>query len=216
MAVTPSDPSLPPEVLDLLLLRAPADVLLLDTTLTCRYAAPAGDEFLGMPREALVGRPVGDVLPPAANGLRPVLEAAARTGAPWQEPRYRFICPVRGVPTAFCAAIQVEPVVVGDHRGVLVILADTRELADLAEARAALEEEVGRLRRALQDVRAAVRSLLAPISGYLQMIVRRPTARLDQSPAAVIAERVLPQITRLVERVDRAGDPHTDAPPPAG
>src|SRR5688572_24747202 len=110
MATMPPDPQppLPPAVLDELLFRTPVDVLLFDTALICRYAAPAADQFLGRSREQLLGRPVGEVLPPATNGLRGVLEHAVREATTWQEARYRFSCPVNGVETAFCLTVRVE------------------------------------------------------------------------------------------------------------
>jgi nitrogen-specific signal transduction histidine kinase len=197
-------PPLPWEVLDSLLLRAPVDVLLLDRDLVCRYAAPAEDRFLGQPRDALTGKHVAQIFPPAANGLRPVLERAARESAPWRQPRYRFTCAIDGADTTFCSAIQIEPVDVADYQGVILILADARELQDLAETHERLRTEVGRLRSALQEVQVALRGALAPVSGYLQMIVRGHAALSTLPAQFLITRRVLPSIDAIVNLVDQA------------
>lgn len=200
-------------ILDMLLRRTPLDVLLFDRDLICRYAAPAGDEFLGHPREELEGRHATEILPPATNGLGPVLERAARDRTPWRKPRYLFDCDVRGVATSFCWVIEVEPVHVGGYDGVMVLLIDSNELQAITNERDRLRAELEQVRRqeadrrrALHELRANLRSLLAPISGYLQVIARRPWMLAGRAPASLVSERVLPQIDELVSAVDKLGD----------
>lgn len=201
-SIRDAEPSLPWALLDSLLLRAPVDVLLLDTELICRYAAPVEDRFLGRPRDALAGRHVTEIFPPAANGLRPVLERAAHESVPWGQTQYQFMCPIDDIDTSFCAAIQIEPVDVANYRGVLIMLADARELQHLAETQERLRSEVGLLRRTLQELRAAVRSVLTPVSGYLQMIARGHPALAAIPTNDLITRRVLPSIEAMVRLVD--------------
>jgi hypothetical protein len=70
-----------------------------------------------------------------------------------------------------------------------------------------LEEEAAALRRRLHEMRALVRTMLAPVSGYLQVLARRHRSLLTYAPLDVIAERVLPQIEALVGAVDRLARP---------
>jgi nitrogen-specific signal transduction histidine kinase len=197
-------PPLSWDLLDSLLLRAPVDVLLLDRELICRYAAPAEERFLGQPRDALPGKHVAQIFPPAGNGLRPVLERAVRESTPWRQPQYRFTCAIDGADTSFCSAIQVEPIDVADYQGVVLILADARELQGLAETHERLRTEVGRLRSALQEVQTVLRGALAPVSGYLQMIARGHAALATLPAQLLITRRVLPSIDAIVTLVDQA------------
>ena len=213
MTTASPPPGLPPPLFDLVLRLTPLDVLLFDRALICRYAAPAGDQFLGQPRDELEGRHAAEILPPAADGLRPVLERAANEQVNWRDSRYLFSCEVHGVPTEFCWVIQVEPVQVEGYEGVLVTLTDSNELREAVEERDRLRAELEESRRraavrrgALHDLRATLRSLLAPISGYLQVIARRPHALAGRPPAAVIADHVLPQMGGLVAAADRLKD----------
>src|SRR5207248_3276175 len=75
---------------DLILRLAPQHLFVFDMELICRYAAPAGDAFLGQPREQLTGRHAAAILPPAANGLRPILERVVQEGEPWRTAHYRY------------------------------------------------------------------------------------------------------------------------------
>ncbi|MBI2760778.1 MAG: PAS domain-containing protein [Chloroflexi bacterium] len=197
-----NQPDLPPEVLDVVLQRAPVDVLLFDRSLICRYAAPAGESFLGQPSASLPGRPVDEILPPARNGLRETLDAAARDARAWSAPAYRFTCPIDGVDTPFCSAIQIEPVSADDYEGVLVILADARALAQLEDEHTKLHEEAIALRRALWQLRVRARDRLALISGYLQVIARRPRILAGRAPSEVIERTLLPQVGAIVSDID--------------
>jgi nitrogen-specific signal transduction histidine kinase len=199
-------PDLPLELLDAVLRRAPVDVLLFDRSLICRYAAPVGDTFFGQPGSSLAGRPVEEVLPPARNGLRATLAAAAHDARGWSAPAYRFTCAIDGVDTSFCSAIQIEPVSADSYEGVLVIMADARALAELEEEHARLHEETVRLRRALRHVRARVRDRLALVSGYLQLIARRPRLLAGRPISDVIERSLLPEVDAIVAEMDRAAD----------
>ena len=200
---------LPHAVYDVLLRLAPSDLLLFDTSLICQYAAPTDDNFFGQRREQLMGRPAADILPPAANGLRPYLERAAREAEPWRDAEYPFIFRLADAETPYRWSLQIEPVAVDEYRGVLVILHDIRELADNYDrVRAELDElrhhEEARARR-LRDQQADLRNLLTPISGYLQVIARRPDVLGDRSVASVIEEAVLPQLAQVVAVINQLG-----------
>lgn len=207
MAAQASTTDLPPILCDTLLRLVPLNILLFDTDLVCRYAAPLDDQLLGRPREELMGRPAWEVLPPAGNGLRPMLERAARQTEAWRDPEYRFSRLIDDVETPCCWSIQVEPVAVDDYRGVLVAWSDVLE--SFAE-RDALAADVERLRT---DARARtaetfallseMRGILTPISGYLQAIVRRPRVLAGMSVHAIVAERLLPGVQQLVASIDR-------------
>ncbi len=207
---------LPPPLGDALLRLAPVNVFLFDTDLVCRYAAPVGDEFLGEPRERLLGRHAAEVLPPAANGLRPVLERAAREASAWQDPEYRFTHRIGDVEQPCCWSIHVQPVAVEDYRGVLVSWSD---IIQQAEERESLLAEVESLRGQARERNTALISLLSdlrnaitPISGYLQVIVRRPETLGGRSPREVIASQVLPRINDVLDATDRLCRPPIYAP----
>lgn len=209
---------LPPVLCDTLLRLVPLNIFLFDTDLVCRYAAPLDDQFLGRSREELTGRPAEEVLPPASNGLRSVLERAARETEAWRSPEYRFNRLIDDVETPCCWSIQVEPVAVDDYRGVLVAWSDVQEAFD---ERDALQQEVDQLRER-ERTRAArtfallseMRGILTPISGYLQAIVRRPRVLAGTPVNTVVAERLLPGVHRLVESIDRVAQAHLDGDAP--
>ena len=121
----------------------PAHILLFDSTLTCRYAAPAGETFLGQSQAQLTGRHATEILPPAANGLGLVLERAMQepSGGP---PRITGIAIVLGMPKSLMLGIEVEPFAVAGQQGVLVTLRDVLELI----------EERDRLRLENDDLRS--------------------------------------------------------------
>ena len=210
--MTSSSGSLPPThpLYDLLLRLAPSDLLLFDTALICQYAAPVEDDFFGQPREQLTGRHVAEILPPAADGLGPILERAAREASPWRDPDYPFIFRLDDAETPYRWSLRIEPIEAEDYRGVLVILHDIRELAERYDQTQAELDELRRREeertRNLRDLRAHLRSLLAPISAYLQVIARRPEVLAGRSAASVVEESILPEIDALVTAIDRLDD----------
>ena len=207
MATAPSD--LPGLLLDGLLSQAPFDILLLDRRLICRYAAPVGDAFLGQPRESLVGRPIAEIFPPAAAELRPTLQRTVREMSRWRTSLYEFRHEANGVTTEYCWRIQIQPFSMGSAWGMLMVLADACDLRDASAARDQLQAACDRLREqeaarrdGLEQLRTRLRSLLAPLAGYLQVLVRRPHVLGGQSPAAVIGRYILPQVDALVATID--------------
>lgn len=206
-----SEHTLSPPLCDTLLRLAPLNILLFDTDLVCRYAAPVGDELLGQPRETLMGRPAADIWPPAANGLRPVLERAAHEAAPWQNREYRFTHRMRDAELPCCWSIQVEPVAVDGYRGVLVSWSDMLEAAqerDQVRAEAErLQRQEAQRREALVHLASDLLNLVTPISGYLQVIARRPEMLGRRAPAELIATYVLPRVEQLVATIDRLRHP---------
>lgn len=200
-------PALSLSTLDTLLRRAPVNVFLFDDNLICRYAAPVGDEFRGRPRHELMGRHAAEILPPANNGLRAILERAAREALSWRDPEHHFTVQTDDGETRHCWAIEVEPVATRRVRGVLVSWSD---MSDLIAERDHLRAAVDELRRredeqrlALVHIVAELRSLLTPAVGYLQVISRRPQLLGGRSLTAVIAEHVLPRLDDVVRSVDR-------------
>ncbi len=198
-------------LLDNLLRRAPLDVFLFDTDLICRYAAPAGDEFLGQRRDQFIGRHATEILAPAADRLRDALERALHERLPWQDHDFRFTVHGSSGKTSCCWAIEVEPMADEDYQGIMVTLAD---MTDLIEERDRLRDEVADLRqrenersRAFAEMVVNVRELLAPPLGYLQVIARRPHILRGRSPAAVITKHVLPRLNELVDTLARAREP---------
>ena len=221
MNVTPAAP-LDPALSDQLLRLAPVNVLLLDTDLVCRYAAPVGDTLAGRSRDDLFGRPVAEILPPARNGLRPALEEAARDARSWQEAEYRFRDTSGGGDRPCCWSVKIDPVASDDFRGVLVTWT---EIERQAEERDAMRREVDRLRAQASERNAALISLLSdlrnaitPLSGYLQVMARRPETLHGRSITEVIEGLVLPRIADLLAVIDRLHRPpiYTQEPDSAG
>lgn len=199
------DPAPPDALWDTLLHLTPVDILLFDRALICRYAAPAAEAFLGRPPDQLVGQPAAAIFPPAANGLKSVMERVAELAGStvWLHPRYQFDCAVDGINTAFCSDIHISPVWVGDYRGVVVMLSDSREIHTVNAERERLASEVSSLRTALHDVRVQLRNRLTPVMGYLQLFARRPRVLGYRSDPATIADVLLPMLMHVVAAVDQ-------------
>ena len=219
---------LPSPLLETMLHLAPLDVLLFDTALVCRYAAPVGGTLFGRTAGQLIGQPATDIFPPASGDLRSALELAAHSAATYQYPSYRYAYTDTQATTEmlFCWSVRVEPVALRDYRGreefrgVLVTLADVQDLADetdrLRHDNDVLQRENDRLQRELTEarrreaasidargtLRAAVRNLMTMVMGYLQILSRRPAALPGRSAGQVIGEIVLPGLRSVVEAVD--------------
>jgi signal transduction histidine kinase len=198
---------LPREVFDTVLRRTPVDVFVFDTDLICRYAAPVGDSFLGQPREQLTGRPAAEFWPPAANGLRPMLQRAAREAESWQDAGYQFVHQAGDQELSCCWSVQIEPVAVDGFRGVLVSTSDVLKAAADRQELERLQAEQQERNEALLEAVSDLRNLITPLSGYLQLIARRPGTLGLRSPAEVITAVVLPQIRTILETVDRLRRP---------
>lgn len=208
-----SEPQPLRSLLDEALQRVPIHVFILDGALVCRYAAPAGETFLGLPRERLVGLDIGAILPPARNGLRPALHGAARQGVSWTHPAHEYRHQSDEGEVLYVWAIRVEPVALHDERGVLLTLQD---IAEHIAARTRVEIERDRLlavtgilerqlashTRRAQELCAKVRNVVAPISGYLQVIAHRRALLGGQSIAEMIDGTILPQLRAMVDLLD--------------
>jgi hypothetical protein len=198
---------------DAVLRLAPSHIFILDSTLVCRYAAPLGDAFLGQTAEQLTGRHVSEILPPAANGLRPMLERAAQEGSRWSTPLYRYSHGDREAQTAYLWAIEVDPLAVADQRGVLVTLRDVPELVEerdlLRSANAGLAEQVRQL-TTLNEQRegelaatgARLRTLLTSTWGYLQILARQPESIDGHSVTEMLETLILPSLREVIQVVN--------------
>lgn len=202
---------LPSPLYDTLLRLAPVNVVLFDDQLRCRYAAPVGDHILGTSPDRLIGRPAAQILPPAANGLGAVLERAAHDAQAWHNAEFRFVDRSRGGELPCCWSIQVNPVAVEGYHGVLVSWSD---VLDAADERRRMRDQLRRLRReqhernvALTYLISDLRNLITPISGYLQVIVRRPAMLAGRTPAQLITANVLPRFDDLLTAIDRLRRP---------
>jgi hypothetical protein len=235
MPATASPPPSPPSaLLEALLNLAPLDVLLFDTELVCRYAAPASGQLFGRSAFELVGRHATAIFDPAYGDLHTALRLAAEDAGGAQYPSYRYATADADTHAYYCWSVGIEPVSLLDYRGreefhgVLVTLTDVQDLADerdrlrdaeerLLAENGVLRVEVEELRRRLaaaesarRDVQREVRSLLAPLYGYLQVLAHRPEV-LAGATAQGIAERVLlPRVRDIVAAVDAAA-PGADA-----
>jgi hypothetical protein len=85
---------------------------------------------------------------------------------------------------------------------------------------ARLRAEIDELRRreaerisALRAIRADVRTLLTPISGYLQVIARCPRLLNGMPITDVINDRVLPAVDEVVHLTDRLAGPPVSPQP---
>ena len=215
-------PSPPGPLLDALLRQAPLDVLLFDAALVCRYAALAGDRLLGRTEHEIIGLNAaalfGDRDAPLLSALRRAAAAAERVAYP----DLRMTDGDGETRTHRCWAVGIEPVTLLDYRGgdefrgVLVTLADVADLADerdrLRGAEARLIAEVADLRVRLDArgeraaaARQAVRDALAPVSGYLQVLARRPELLAGRDLGALAAE-LLPRLAAAVAAADEVAD----------
>ena len=211
-------------VLDELLQRTPLHIFLFDRMLSCRYAAPVGGAFLGLRREQLLGRAVTEILPPAGNGLHAALQRVAVDGLVWQHPHYRYSHQTVMGEVLSVWSIQAEQVAIRageDERGVLLILQDlidcVREQERLQhesdELRAALVVERQRAatqRRARHELHTAIRNLLAPASGYLQVLARKPGVLRGWRVRDVIEEQILPRLNDIAAALDQFDDSASD------
>ena len=190
----------------------PPQIFIFDSDLICRYAAPAGDTFLGRRREELVGRHAAEILPPTSKRLRPVLERALREQASWSTRRYRYRHRQDDGERLYVWAIVVAPVVQASGQGVLVSLMDTLEPARqrhrLRRENEALRARIAHLvalhRRRLQerlDLEARLRTALTPVWGYVQLLLRRPELLRDPAVAGMLRSGVVPPLRSAVESV---------------
>ncbi len=204
MTTAPATP--PPALLDRLLQATPVDVLLFDTALICRYAAPAEGTLFGRTAAELVGQRAAAIFPSADAGPGPVLARVVQTAAAWEDHAFRYAARTDAGERHYCWWVRVEPVASDDFRGVLVTLADVGDLVQQTEQ---LQRETEQLRRERADLPVTVRTLLAPVVGYLQVLARRPSVLGGVTPAELLEQRVLPRLQALVAAVDAT------APPPA-
>ena len=222
MSTAYSSPVLPQPLLETLLHRAPLDLLLFDVALICRYAAPAGDTLLGRTAAALVGQSAEVLFGREAGDLLAALRAAAAEASPVQYPEYRYTQREAERQTHRCWSVAIEPVLLHDYRGseefrgVVVTLADVEDLVEerdrLREAEGRLTAENAELRlqlearqRQAEETRARVRTLLAPVSGYLQVLARRPELLAGEDEAALLG-RLLPRLADVASAVDVAAE----------
>ena len=238
--VTKMPAPLPSPLLETMLHLAPLDVLLFDTELVCRYAAPSGETLFGRTADQLVGQHAAEIFPPARGDLRSALELAASSAETYEYPSYRYTYaePAGTTEVLFCWSVRIEPVMLRDYRGreefqgVLVTLADVQDLADendeLRRERAVLERENQRLKDALAAaqeqqaaaaearlaIRATVRNQLAVVTGYLQVLGHQPAALEGQSTAEVIDAIALPRLRGVAEALDALEEtqPPSDRP----
>jgi hypothetical protein len=232
-------PAAPPQMLLESLLRlAPLDVLLFDQELICRYAALTDGTLLGRTADQFLGEHAESIFDPEHGDLRTALRLSAESAGRYEYPSYRYAFSGVETQTFYCWSVRVEPLLLIDYRGreefrgVLVTLADVQDLADERDRLRAGEERLlaenavlhvtvadlgARLARAegsLRDAQERVRTLLAPVSGYLQLIARRPDALRDETPQALIEREVLTRLHDLIAAVDNITG--RDPPRPAG
>lgn len=227
-ATASPSPSLPAALLEALLHHAPLDVLLFDTELVCRYAAPASGELFGRSAHALTGEHASAIFDPAYGDIQTALRLAADDAGGAEYPSYRYTAADAETRMYYCWSVSIQPVLLLDYRGreefrgVLVTLADVQDLADerdrlrTAEERLLAENGVlhveledlrGRLaasENARRQVQAQVRNLLAPLYGYLQVLARRPAILAGESAQAIAEQLLLPRVREVVAAVDAA------------
>jgi hypothetical protein len=203
----PSSVRLSSKLSDALLRLAPANILLFDRNLICRYAAPMHDQFEGRPREALIGLRADQFLQPARDGLRPILESACRELRAWHSEAYRFVETGSGHSRDCCWSIQVDPVETPDFQGVLVSWSDVeateREREGLRHEVERLSAEANERNAALVEVISDIRNAITPLAGYLQVLTRRPETFKNRSWREVITNLVLPRVADVLDATER-------------
>jgi hypothetical protein len=199
----------PPLLWDTLLRRLPVNLLVFDQRLICQYAAPLGGAVLGRPRDELPGRPAAEILPPAAGELGSVLLRAARDGVAWRDDSYQFLHgePGDGASRLYCWSIQVDPLRADGFRGVMISWLDALAAFESRREVETLRRQQRERNAALVGIVSDLRNLITPLSGYLQVISRRPAMLGSSSPRALIEQQLLPQIGYLLGVVDRLRHP---------
>jgi hypothetical protein len=212
---------LPMPLLETLLRLSPLDLLLFDTALICRYAALTDSSLIRPTAGTLIGQPAAAIFPAGADDLHAALALAAAHARGARYRSYRVTHAEVAASTSVCWSVLIEPVVLQDYRGseefrgVLVTLADVHDLADEVDR---LQAEVGHLQERLtqaeravaiaqeerRQLRTIVRTALAPVVGYLQVLSRRPWLFRERQQETVLDTQVLPVLHRLVEDVDTA------------
>ncbi|MHB8573875.1 MAG: PAS domain-containing protein [Dehalococcoidia bacterium] len=101
-------------MLDALLRTLPAHVLLFDSELNCRYAAPNGGHFLGKHPDALLGQPIDRVFPPAIE-IRPFAERVRRTLQPWHAEHVAYPAGPRDSWPSGAWTVHAQPLMSAKH-----------------------------------------------------------------------------------------------------
>jgi signal transduction histidine kinase len=209
--VNPAQDWLTPHPLwDQVLRLTPIHVFIFDTALICRYAAPLDDVFLGSPRDQLLHRHVSEFFPPAASGLQLSLEQVAQQGVPWRRSGYRYTHRSGDAEMIHVWDIAASPMRLDAHRGVLLTLSDVLDLTEQIDRfqreRDDLQLALERLRRTQEDHNRALaatavhlRTLLTPIWGYLQLLLRAPNLREQDALQPLLSDVLLPQVQELLD-----------------
>jgi hypothetical protein len=187
----------------------PSHIFIFDANLICRYAAPNGETFLDRPPEHLVGRHAAEVLPPATDGLRFMVEQAAREPSSWTVTGYRYRWPAQQREWIDIWAVHIESLALGAGYGVVVTLHDISEHiwareqleSDVTQLQSDITRVLTRARKRRQGVlafREQARTILTPVLGYLQLLARQTAVHPVPPTTTTLAERVLPQLHRLV------------------
>jgi hypothetical protein len=202
----------PTPLWDLVLRLAPLHVFVFDAGLVCRYAAPLDGTFLGQPGERCLNRHASEFLPPATDGLGSALEGVLQEGAPWRTDHYRYSHRVGDAETVYTWAIEATPIQAPPHRGILLTLTDVLQLVeerdrlrlqceDLQDIAEQLRHQQTERDRVLTATATHMRTLLTPVWGYLELILRSHEFRTEAALRSVLAGTVLPQLHELLDLV---------------
>jgi nitrogen-specific signal transduction histidine kinase len=192
---------LPPPLWDVVLRLTPCHVLLFDAALVCRYAAPCGEELAGYPPSGLVGRRLPELFP----GCPDFAERAVQALTTGDTHDVLVRCEHGGQIVGWHAWLtrlmaDTAPVVL------VMMIDETASQDDIAALRAErdqLREREASRREIARDLYTNIRTLLTPISGYLQLMARRPRALAGRDPADLVERELLPAVNHLTELVEQ-------------
>jgi PAS domain S-box-containing protein len=155
---------------------APAGLGFIDTQLVFRWLNPMLSRFLGFSAEALVGKPLFDVIPEVKEQFGPILQRVLDTGEPFRAVAAPFVYEVDGVMRTTYWDYAYMPVVddSGETVGLLVL---NHEVSDRVTQEQQLHAQIEQLREVdrlkasfINTVTHELRTPLTSIRGYAEFL----------------------------------------------
>jgi PAS domain S-box-containing protein len=155
---------------------APAGLGFIDTTLTFRWLNATLANFLQVPAERLVGRPLFEVIPEVKDQFGPILQGVIDTGEPFHATAAPFVYTVNGVERTTYWDYTYMPAV--DEAGTVIgLLVLNHEVSARVEQARMLQEQIEKLHELdrlkasfINTVTHELRTPLTSIRGYAEFM----------------------------------------------